>query len=44
MALAIYAATQGRGFAIFDKWSAKSSKYDPAKTRQRWEEIRGIAA
>ena len=41
MALAIYAATQGRGFAIFDKWSAKSSKYDPAKTRQRWEEIRG---
>lgn len=41
MALAIYAATQGRGIAIFAAWSAKSSKYDPAKTRQRWQEISG---
>jgi Bifunctional DNA primase/polymerase, N-terminal/Primase C terminal 2 (PriCT-2) len=41
MALAIYAATQGRGFAIFNAWSAKSWKYNPSTTGQRWQEIYG---
>ena len=40
-ALALFAATTGRGFAIFDRWSSKSKKYDPAVTRDRWEEICG---
>lgn len=39
--LALFAATQGRGFAIFDLFSRRSAKYDPAKTLERWEGIRG---
>jgi hypothetical protein len=39
--LATYRATNGcsAGFDAFDEWSRKSSKYDAATTRQRWEEI-----
>ena len=37
--MAIWAATGGdeRGFASFDAWSQKSSKYDAATTRERWQ-------
>ena len=41
LGLAIYAATNGRGLAIFNAWSATSSKYDPVKTLERWQEIDG---
>jgi hypothetical protein len=36
--LAIFAASKdhGDGFVIFDDFSAKSAKYDPAQTRARW--------
>ena len=38
--LAIYAATNGKGFAIFDEWSAKLEyAYDRVRTRERWKEI-----
>ena len=40
-ALAIYAATKGQGFTIFKAWSATSSKNDPVKTSERWQEIDG---
>jgi hypothetical protein len=39
--LALFAATQGRGLAIFDQFSRRSAKYDQAKTLERWEGIRG---
>jgi hypothetical protein len=39
--LALFAATQGRGLAIFDHFSRRSAKYDQAKTLERWEAIRG---
>jgi hypothetical protein len=39
--LALFAATQGRGLAIFDQFSRWSAKYDRAKTLERWEGIRG---
>jgi hypothetical protein len=39
--LAVFAATQGRGFAIFDQFSRRSAKYDQAKTLERWEGICG---
>jgi RecA-family ATPase len=35
--MATWRATEGAGFAIFDAWSHKSSKYDLAATRARWE-------
>ena len=35
--LAIYRATSGTGFPIFDTWSQKSSKYDAANTQNEWE-------
>lgn len=35
--MAIWAATAGKGFAIFDTWSQKSAKYDAETTRGRWE-------
>jgi hypothetical protein len=36
--LAIFAASKdhGDGFVVFDDYSAKSPKYDPAQTRARW--------
>lgn len=34
--LAVWAATEGDGFEIFDKWSQKSLKYDGNETKQRW--------
>jgi hypothetical protein len=42
-ALAIFAASSGsqRGFDIFDEFSARSSKYDPVVTDERWYEISG---
>src|SRR5262249_54385413 len=42
-ALAIFAASGGsqRGFDIFDEFSARSSKYDPVATDERWFEITG---
>jgi putative DNA primase/helicase len=40
-ALAIFAASGGSGFDIFDEFSAKSSKYDPVSTDERWDEISG---
>jgi Primase C terminal 2 (PriCT-2) len=39
--LALFAATKGKGFAIFDQFSRRSAKYDPAKTLERWQQIRG---
>jgi putative DNA primase/helicase len=42
-AMAIFAASGGsqRGFEIFDEFSARSSKYDPVTTDERWYEITG---
>jgi putative DNA primase/helicase len=36
--MALYRATNGSddGFEIFDRWSAKATKYDQANTRQQW--------
>jgi hypothetical protein len=39
--LALFAATEGRGLAIFDHFSRRSAKYDPARTLERWEQICG---
>lgn len=41
--MAIFAATKGsdEGFAIFDKWSRKSDRYDEAVTKERWEHFKG---
>ena len=39
--LAIYAASDGQGFDLFDAFSQKSKKYDYEETRQRWDEITG---
>jgi hypothetical protein len=40
--LAIFAASKdhGDGFLIFDSFSAKSAKYDPARTAARWRNYR----
>jgi hypothetical protein len=38
--LALFAATEGRGLAIFDQFSRRSAKYDQAKTIERWKGIR----
>ena len=39
--LAVYAASDGQGFDLFDAFSQRSSKYDPGITRERWDEITG---
>lgn len=38
--MALYQATAGAGFEIFDDWSRVSSKYDEETTRERWDGIR----
>ena len=38
--MALYQATAGAGFEIFDDWSRRSTKYDQEATRERWEGIR----
>ncbi len=38
--MALYQATAGAGFEIFDEWSRRSRKYDQKNTRERWEGIR----
>ena len=34
--MAIFAATDGKGFAIFDGYSQRSKKYNAAKTAEKW--------
>ena len=36
---AVYRATGGTGFAIWDEWSAKSNKYDGPETEAAWKRI-----
>ncbi len=35
--MAIYCATDGKGFIVFDQWSRDSGKYNQIETRQRWD-------
>jgi hypothetical protein len=35
--MAIFVATGGEGFQLFDDWSAKSRKYNPFYTEDKWE-------
>lgn len=35
--MAIYCATEAKGFHIFDQWSRESGKYNQLETTQRWE-------
>ena len=35
--MAMWVASDGRGFNAFDAWSRKSSKYDADNTKARWE-------
>lgn len=35
--MAIYCATEAKGFVIFDQWSRSSGKYNQLETRQRWD-------
>jgi hypothetical protein len=35
--MAIYCATEAKGFHIFDQWSRESGKYNSLETNQRWE-------
>jgi len=35
--MAIYCATEAKGFTIFDQWSQSSGKYNQIETRQRWD-------
>lgn len=35
--MAIYCATEAKGFHIFDQWSRASGKYNEIETRQRWD-------
>lgn len=37
MGMALWVASSGQGFAIFDAWSLKHSKYDAGTTKARWE-------
>jgi hypothetical protein len=39
MGLRIFAATEGKGFGLFETWSQKSDKYDYHKTQGAWGEI-----
>ncbi len=41
MGLRLFAASNGQGFDLFDRWSSRSCKYDSEETLQRWEEIQG---
>jgi hypothetical protein len=36
--MAIWRASSGTGFAVFDEWSRKSLKYNAHKTREKWAE------
>jgi len=35
--MAIYCATEAKGFHIFDQWSRSSGKYNQLETRSRWD-------
>jgi len=35
--MAVYCATDGKGFIVFDQWSQASGKYNQLETRQRWD-------
>lgn len=35
--MAIYCATEAKGYHIFDQWSRESGKYNGLETQQRWE-------
>lgn len=35
--MAIYCATEAKGFHIFDQWSRNSGKYNQIETSQRWD-------
>jgi putative DNA primase/helicase len=35
--MAVWRASSGEGFAVFDRWSRKSGKYDAGETRARWD-------
>jgi hypothetical protein len=35
--MAVYCATEGKGFILFDQWSQSSGKYNSMETRQRWD-------
>ncbi len=35
--MAIYCATEAKGYHIFDQWSQASGKYNQLETRQRWD-------
>ena len=37
--MAIWAATNGQGFDVFDEWSKGSAKYDPITTVREWRKI-----
>jgi hypothetical protein len=37
--MALFQATTGTGFEIFDEWSRRSTKYDREVTRERWDGI-----
>jgi hypothetical protein len=39
MGLRIFAATEGKGFGLFDLWSQKSNKYEYDQTQRAWGEI-----
>src|SRR5262249_54962104 len=36
LGMAIWAATQGTGYHVFDKWSARAAKYNEKTTQARW--------
>jgi Primase C terminal 2 (PriCT-2)/Protein of unknown function (DUF3987)/Bifunctional DNA primase/polymerase, N-terminal len=38
--MAIFGATNGAGWEIFEAWSAKSAKYNPVATKNRWQSYR----
>jgi hypothetical protein len=40
MAYAVFGATAGQGFNIFERWSAKSAKHNDAETVALWARIR----
>lgn len=35
--MAIYCATEAKGYTVFDQWSQASGKYNQLETRQRWD-------
>jgi len=38
--MALYAASEGSAFSLFNDFSAKSNKYDPKDTQSRWDSYR----